>query len=94
MSLVIHWFSAILNIEIVLSMSVLLYIGIRMLLSTVAQDKAKYKQMLIDWVVSLCLLFFMHYIMAFSVYSNADFNCSKVGSSSNRSEFGSSDSSV
>ena len=38
-----------------------------MLLSTVAQDKAKYRQMLIDWVVSLCLLFFMHYIMSFSV---------------------------
>lgn len=66
-SLVSQWYTAIRNIAIVLSMSVLLYIGIRMLLSTVAQDKAKYKQMLIDWVVSLCLLFFMHYIMAFSV---------------------------
>ena len=48
-------------------MSVLLYIGIRMMLSTVASDKAKYKQMLIDWLVGMCLLFFMHYIMAFSV---------------------------
>ena len=66
-SLVSQWYIAIRNIAIVLSMSVLLYIGIRMLLSTVAQDKAKYKQMLIDWVVGLCLLFFMHYIMAFSV---------------------------
>lgn len=66
-SLVSQWYTAIRNIAIVLSMSVLLYIGIRMLLSTVAQDKAKYKQMLIDWVVGLCLLFFMHYIMAFSV---------------------------
>lgn len=66
-SLVSQWYSAIRNIAIVLSMSVLLYIGIRMLLSSVAQDKAKYRQMLIDWVVSLCLLFFMHYIMAFSV---------------------------
>ena len=66
-SLVSQWYNAIRNIAIVLSMSVLLYIGIRMLLSSVAQDKAKYKQMLIDWVVSLCLLFFMHYIMAFSV---------------------------
>lgn len=66
-SLVSQWYVAIRNIAIVLSMSVLLYIGIRMLLSTVAQDKAKYKQMLIDWVVGLCLLFFMHYIMSFSV---------------------------
>ena len=66
-SLVSQWYNAIRNIAIVLSMSVLLYIGIRMLLSSVAQDKAKYRQMLIDWIVSLCLLFFMHYIMAFSV---------------------------
>lgn len=65
--LVSQWYNAIRNIAIVLSMSVLLYIGIRMLLSTVSQDKARYRQMLVDWVVSLCLLFFMHYIMAFSL---------------------------
>ena len=66
-NIVSQWYLALRNIAIVLSMSVLLYIGIRMLLSTVAQDKAKYKQMLADWIVSICLLFFMHYIMAFSV---------------------------
>ena len=66
-SLVSQWYSAIRNIAIVLSMSVLLYIGIRMMLSSVAQDKAKYKQMLMDWLISICLLFFMHYIMAFSI---------------------------
>ena len=69
-----QWYSAIRNIAIVLSMSVLLYVGIRMLLSTVAQDKAKYKQMLIDWCVGLCLLFFLHYIMAFSVTMVEAFN--------------------
>lgn len=69
-----QWYSAIRNIAIVLSMSVLLYVGIRMLLSTVAQDKAKYKQMLIDWCVGLCLLFFLHYIMAFSVSMVEAFN--------------------
>ena len=62
-----QWYMALRNIAIVLSMSVLLYTGIRMLLSTIAQDKAKYKQMIADWIVGLCLLFFMHYIMAFSV---------------------------
>ena len=65
--LVSQWYSAIRNIAIVASMSVLLYVGIRMLLATVSQEKAKYKQMLTDWVVGVCLLFFMHYIMAFSV---------------------------
>ena len=62
-----QWYNALRNIAIVLMLSILLYIGIRMLLSSVAQDKAKYKQMLTDWFVGMCLLFFMHYIMAFSV---------------------------
>lgn len=72
--LVSQWYFAIRNIAIVLSMSVLLYIGIRMLLSTIAQEKAKYKQMLMDWGIGLCLLFFMHYIMAFSVSIVQSFN--------------------
>ena len=62
-----QWYTAIRSICLVLMMSVLLYIAIRMLLSTIAQDKAKYKQMMVDWVVGMCLLFFMHYIMAFSI---------------------------
>ena len=65
--LISQWYTAIRNIAIVLSMSVLLYVGIRMLLASVAQEKAKYRQMLLDWIVGVCLLFFMHYIMAFSV---------------------------
>ncbi len=48
-------------------LSILVYIGIRIVLSTVASDKAKYLQMLKDWFIGLCLLFLMHYIMAFSV---------------------------
>lgn len=61
------WYVSIRNIALVAMMIVLLYIGIRMLLSTLASDKAKYKQMLQDWLVGVMLLFLMHYIMAFSV---------------------------
>ena len=62
-----RWYVAIRNIVLVLMMIVLLYIGIRMLLSTLANDKAKYRQMLMDWFMGVLLLFFMHYIMAFGV---------------------------
>lgn len=62
-----RWYVAIRNICIVAMLSVLIYIGIRMMLTSIASDKAKYKQMLKDWIVGLCLLFVMHYIMAFSV---------------------------
>ena len=66
-SVISTWYKALRNIALVLMMSILLYIGIRILLSTVSSDKAKYKQMLTDWLVGICLLFLMHYIMAFSV---------------------------
>lgn len=61
------WYNAIKNICLVLMLSILVYIGIRILLSSVASDKAKYQTMLKDWLIGLCLLFLMHYIMAFSV---------------------------
>ena len=61
------WYVTLRNIALVMMMIILIYIGIRMLLSTIASDKAKYKQMLQDWIMALLLLFLMHYIMAFSV---------------------------
>lgn len=61
------WYVGLRNIALVCMMIVLLYIGIRMLLSTLASDKAKYKQMLQDWLMGVLILFLMHYIMAFSV---------------------------
>lgn len=65
--IVSQWYVSLRNIGLVCMMIILLYIGIRMLLSSVASDKAKYKQMLQDWFMGLLLLFLMHYIMAFSV---------------------------
>ena len=38
-----------------------------MLLSSLAADRAKYKQMLFDWVVAICLVFALHYIMSFAL---------------------------
>ncbi len=61
------WYNGLRNICLVIMLSVLVYIGIRILLASVASDKAKYMTMLKDWFVGLCLLFLMHYIMAFSV---------------------------
>ena len=61
------WYKTFRNIAIVALLSILVYIGIRITLSSVANDKAKYKQMLVDWIVALCLVFLMHYIMAFSI---------------------------
>ena len=61
------WYVALRNLSIVGLLSILVYVGIRIILSSTASDKAKYKQMFTDWLVALCILFFIHYIMSFSV---------------------------
>lgn len=61
------WYKATRLIAIIGLLSVLVYIGIRMILSSTGQDKAKYKKMFMDWLTALCLLFVLHYIMAFII---------------------------
>lgn len=57
------WYYGIRNLAIIISLLMLIYIGIRMAISTLADDKAKYKKMLIGWIQSFILIFFLHYIM-------------------------------
>ena len=61
------WYVSLRNLAIVMLLSILIYIGIRIIISSSADDKAKYKQRLFDWLVAICLIFFMHYIMTFTV---------------------------
>lgn len=61
------WYYALRNLAIVALLLILVYTAIRIIISSSAEDKAKYKQRLVDWLVAMCLLFFMHYIMAFAV---------------------------
>lgn len=58
------WYRSFRNIAIVGLLSVLIYLGIRTLISTAATDKAKYKEMIQDWIVALCMVFFIHFIMS------------------------------
>ncbi len=58
------WYISFRNIAIVGLLSVLVYLGIRILISSTAVDKAKYKESLRSWVVALCLVFFIHFIMS------------------------------
>lgn len=61
------WYVAIRTLAVVGLLSVLVYLGIRMILSGVAADKAKYKKMLMDWLVAMCLIFALHYIMSLAL---------------------------
>ncbi len=60
------WYYVFLSFAAIGMMSVLVYIGIRILLSSTAPEKAKYKEMIRDWFIGMILLFSMHYIMSFS----------------------------
>ncbi len=51
-------------LAMIISLLVLIYIGMRMALSTVASDQAKYKKMLVSWVESIIILFVGIYIVA------------------------------
>ena len=61
------WYVALRNLAIVGMLIILLYVGIRIIVSSTASDKAKYKEFLKDWLIALCLLFTLHYIMTFTV---------------------------
>ena len=58
------WYKAFRNISVVGLLCVLVYLGIRILIETSAQGKAKYKEALLNWFVALCLVFAIHFIMA------------------------------
>ena len=57
-----YYISRVLAVSIALI--VLIYIGIRMAISTVASEQARYKKMLASWVESIVVLFAMLYIIS------------------------------
>ena len=68
------WYKTLRLIAIVGFLSILIYTGIRIMLSSTAEDKAKYKEWIINWIIGLGILFFMHYIMSFIITVVKQFN--------------------
>lgn len=62
-----EWYYTIRNIALIAFVLVLLYVGIKIAISSTASEKSKYKEMFKDWLVGICLLFIIHYIMIFAV---------------------------
>ena len=59
------WYNALRKIALVGLLSVLVYIGIQIIITSASgKENSKYKKMLTDWLVALCLLFTLHYIMS------------------------------
>ena len=64
------WYYSMRLISTTILLAILVYVGIRMAISTVASDRALYKKMIVDWTVSLALTFLLHYIIAFVIIIN------------------------
>lgn len=65
------WYYAMFVLAVILLLCILVYIGIRMAISTVAEKKAVYKKWLINWFASLILLFMLHFIIRGTIYLNS-----------------------
>lgn len=61
------WFYTCRIMAMMINLCVLVFVGIRMAISTVASEEAKYKKMLINWLESMVVLFLLHYIMLITV---------------------------
>ena len=59
------WYNALRKFALVVLLSILVFIAIKIILTSVAEEKAKYKRFFIDWLIAVCLLFVLHYIMIF-----------------------------
>ena len=67
------WYYVMRNLSAAILLCVLIYVGIRMAISTVASEKAAYNKMLIDWASSLALIFLLQYIIIFTFEINTAF---------------------
>lgn len=67
---VANWYYAFRNLAIVFSLLMLIYTGIRMAISNIAEKKANYKQMLFNWIISIGLVLILHYIIIFVIKAN------------------------
>ena len=64
------WYVAFRNLVIVALAIIIIYIGIRMAISTIPQSKAKYKTMLVAWIQAIVIVFVIHMIMILIINTN------------------------
>lgn len=64
------WYFGIRNASIVAMLLILVYLGIRLAISTVSGTKAKYKGMLEAWLMGFIAMFFIHYFMIIVLDAN------------------------
>ena len=64
------WYYVVWMITAIGLLITLIYIGLRIALTTIAEKKASYQKMLMNWVISVAILFSMHIFMIAVQYVN------------------------
>lgn len=64
------WYNVLRNLSIILLLITLIYIGIRIAISSAAEQKARYKDLLKSWATSFIIIFSIHYVMIFILTMN------------------------
>lgn len=64
------WYYIFRIMAIVTMLAVLIYLGIKMAITTVAEKKAVYKQMMLGWLIGFILVFAINYVMYGIIYLN------------------------
>ena len=67
-NIVSNWYKILRMVTIIGLLSVLIYTGIKIIISSNTKDKAKYKEFFVNWFIGVALVFSLHYIMAFILY--------------------------
>lgn len=67
------WYYVFRIMAIVAMLAVLIYLGIKMTITTVAEKKAVYKQMMLSWLAGFILVFAINYIMYGIIHLNEQF---------------------
>lgn len=68
---VAKWYYIMRLIASIILLAILIVVGIKMAISSVAEEKALYKKALVDWAVSLALIFLLQFIISFTVMCNS-----------------------
>lgn len=64
------WYTILRYMAIAIMLALLVVISIRMAFASLAEERALYKKMIMDWVTCFILLFFIHYFMMLVLYIN------------------------
>lgn len=72
-SVVNKWYSIFIKISLMGYMVILVYMGVKILLTSTADGKANYKKLFVDWIIGLAILFLFPYVMKYMIKINESF---------------------